>query len=250
MRELVPRVGGDRHCNSIPLVALTRMRPVRWLRSLGLGLVGGGGLAHSPEGRWRRPRFVGSAIPRRNLGVLTAALSADLILKVFGSSNWAHPGAVSPMGCLLALRRGAPWVAVGLTYGCGALRNYSGPERVEPFDPSRVGEMVRDAIRGRRAQEPRPCPRLLNFNPFGVGQLAGTADPFPQVCSTSRRAQPRQVSGLRWMASAYLPSLKQKSPRVAAASFAGMTSARNACVSPMTPVPKSGPGRGRAPFML
>jgi hypothetical protein len=39
---------------------------------------------------------------------------------------------------------------------------------VERFDPSRVWKVGWDAIRGRRAQNPRPCPRLLTFNPFGV----------------------------------------------------------------------------------
>ena len=43
-----------------------------------------------------------------------------------------------------------------------------GPAEGERFDPFRVGELSWYLIRGRRAQNPRPCPRLLNLNPFGV----------------------------------------------------------------------------------
>jgi hypothetical protein len=37
-----------------------------------------------------------------------------------------------------------------------------GPER---FDPFRVGKLGWNTIRGRRAQKPCPCARLLIFNP-------------------------------------------------------------------------------------
>jgi hypothetical protein len=43
-----------------------------------------------------------------------------------------------------------------------------GAGRTERFDPFRVGKLGWDVIRGRRAQRPCPCPRLLIFNPFGV----------------------------------------------------------------------------------
>ena len=39
---------------------------------------------------------------------------------------------------------------------------------ISRFDPLRVGKLGYDAIRGRRAQKPCPCPRLLTFHPFGV----------------------------------------------------------------------------------
>ena len=35
------------------------------------------------------------------------------------------------------------------------------------LDPCRVGAVFA-MVRGRRAQKTRPCPRLLNENPFGV----------------------------------------------------------------------------------
>jgi hypothetical protein len=43
-----------------------------------------------------------------------------------------------------------------------------GAAGAERFDPFRVGKLAWRVIRGRRAQNPRPCPRLLNLNPFGV----------------------------------------------------------------------------------
>ena len=42
------------------------------------------------------------------------------------------------------------------------------PLSIRGFDPFRVGITTGDAIRGRRAQKACPCPRLLNFHPFGV----------------------------------------------------------------------------------
>jgi hypothetical protein len=56
----------------------------------------------------------------------------------------------------------------------------------ERFDPFRVEELGWDAIRGRRAQNPRPCPRLLIFNPFGVqtrrrGILTSEGRSFPSL---------------------------------------------------------------------
>ena len=55
----------------------------------------------------------------------------------------------------------------------GRLTNHTGPAGAELFDPSRVGMMASDAIRGRRAQKAYPCPRLFNTNPFGVSKAAG-----------------------------------------------------------------------------
>ena len=59
------------------------------------------------------------------------------------------------------------------------------------FDPFGVGHLGWNAIRGQRAQTPCPCPRLLNFNPFGVGRATGTNAEWPSKCNNRRGGRKR-----------------------------------------------------------
>ena len=96
---------------------------------------------------------------------------------------------------------------MGETHGNSPSKKLSALEGTNWSTPSGSAGSVGGAVRGRRAQKARPCPRLPNLNPFGVPTPTGTKGKqeheVPRLLGgpTHQAARVRAVSDYRFQPS-------------------------------------------------